>query len=115
MVDDLVQWLRQQLDNDERSAEIVDGLELGLPDAPEGHGPMFMSPEQYVNALGLLSGERIRADVAGKRRILDRHAECGTGHGYCDSRHRNTPACPDLLDVAATFAYRRSFRPEWLR
>ena len=62
---DLLQWLRQQLDIDEQAAEMVDGLRLDLPEPPAANEPgmVFMSPEQYVNATGVLSGDRIRAEI----------------------------------------------------
>ncbi|TDC33906.1 DUF6221 family protein [Micromonospora sp. KC213] len=79
----------------------------------------FMSAEQYLHAVGVRSGDRIRAEVHAKRRILDRHAECGTGQGYCDGGGHGrelddgTPACPDVLDLAAAFDRRPGYRAEW--
>lgn len=115
---DLLQWLRQQLDIDEQAAEMVDGLRLDLPEPPAANKPgmVFMSPEQYVNATGVLSGDRIRAEINAKRRILDRHAHCGTGRGYCDAGGHGrelddgTPVCLDVLDLAATFKQRPGYR-----
>jgi hypothetical protein len=120
-VTDLVDWVRQQLDVDERAAQMVDDLHLDLaaPPSGEGRAMVFMSPEQYVNATGLLSGARVRAEVAAKRRLLDRHADCGAGRGYCDGAgyggklDDGTPACPDILDLAATLDYRPGYRAEW--
>jgi hypothetical protein len=118
---DLAQWLRQQLDTDEQAADMVDGLKLDLAEPPSANGQamVFLSPERYVKAVGVLSGDRIRAEVNAKRRMLDRHADCGTGHGYCDGGGHSwepddgIPVCPDLLDLAATFDYRPGYRVEW--
>jgi hypothetical protein len=112
--DDLALWLRRQLDVDERAAQMVDDLHLDLAEPPpaDGRAMVFMSPEQYVNAAGVLSGDRIRAEVKAKRRILDRHAACGTDRGSCGGR-ANGSACPDVVDLAAMFEHRPGYRAEW--
>ena len=117
----LGRWLRQQIDVDEQVADLVDAVGPDLAEPPSGptEEMMFLAPEQYVNLTGVLSGDRIRAEVAAKRRMLARHADCGTGTGYCDGAGHGlrlgdgTPACPDLLDVAASYDYRRGYRGEW--
>lgn len=118
----LITWLREQLEVDLQAAEMVRylGLELPVPPAADGPTPVFMSPEQYVNATGVLSDHRIRANADAVLRIVDRHAHCGTGTGtgtgHCDGAARGrqpgdgTPGCPDLLDVAAMFAARPGYR-----
>lgn len=117
----LVRWLRHQLDIDEQAADMVAGLRLGLaaPPPADTQPLAFLSPEQYVNLTGVLSADRIRAEVHAKRRILDRHAACGTGDGHCDgARHEgrhdeDLPACADLFDLAAPFAHRAGSRAHW--
>jgi hypothetical protein len=100
---------------------MVDRLHLDLPEPPDANaqGMAFMSPEQYVKAVRVISGDRIRAEVDAKRRMLNRHALCGTGRGYCDEAVHGwvlddgTPACPDKLDLAAPFHQRPGYRSEW--
>jgi hypothetical protein len=57
---------------------------------------------------------RVLAEVQAKRRILERHAECGTGYGYCDDGGHGSPGgCADLKDAAAPYADHPDYRPEW--
>ncbi|MFI5930608.1 hypothetical protein [Actinoplanes sp. NPDC051494] len=108
----LVAWLREQLEIDVQAADTVDLLDLELPEPPPAvPGMVFMSPEEYVSLTGVLSGDRIRANAAALLRIVDRHAECGSGAGYCRGPLEDGAlGCPDLLDVAAMFTGRPGFR-----
>jgi hypothetical protein len=62
---------------------------------------------------------RVLAEVDAKRRILARHEQCGTGHGYCDDGGHGwrlddgTPVCGDKLDLTRPYADRPGYRSEW--
>jgi hypothetical protein len=61
---------------------------------------------------------RIRAECDAKRRIIERHRECGTGHGYCDDGGHGWGdglplGCADLADLAAPYADHPAYRQEW--
>jgi hypothetical protein len=60
---------------------------------------------------------RMRAECEAKRRIVARHASCGTGVGYCDDGGHgwsaDMPGCADLSDLAAVYADHSDYRTEW--
>lgn len=60
------------------------------------------------------------ADIAAKRRILARHAQCGSGIGYCDDGGHawdedDVPGggCPDVADLARPYASHPDYRADW--
>lgn len=66
--------------------------------------------------------KRARADIEAKRRTLERHAQCGSGNGYCDDGGHAWEAgeggetfggCADLLDLAAPWSDHRDYDPAW--
>ena len=111
-VDELIAFLRAQLDVDERAADMIDSLGLDLAEPPAlTQGMALMSPEQYVNASGVLSGDRFRADIEAKRRILDWLADCYAK--TLDGNWWTLEVVDALKAMAQPYAGRPGFRPEW--
>jgi len=54
----------------------------------------------------VVARSRLPADVAADRRGLERHRDCGTGHGFCDDgphgNDRGQP-CADFQDLALRY------------
>ena len=109
-MDDLVTWLRAQLDGDERliseyeaymaaRATEAGSYVLGLP-------PGWQSGEPFDT-------ERMRREVEAKRRILDEYeryaAERRRAMGGWESRKPS----PILVALALPYADRSGYRPEW--
>jgi hypothetical protein len=110
---EITEFIAVQFDEDEQWAECKhDSLNCDL-------GAL-----QFIGECSCGYPARVLADIAAKRRILARHssfdfpADEDDGPGdyawtpSCDHCHQPWP-CPDLLDLAAPFADRRGFRPEW--
>jgi uncharacterized protein DUF6221 len=57
--------------------------------------------------------ERICLEIEAKRRILARHTRCANGEGCCSGRTVGREFCDDMADLAAPYAGRPGFRPEW--
>ncbi|MGX4657090.1 DUF6221 family protein [Micromonospora sp. SCSIO 07396] len=122
-MDDLVTWLRAQLDDDEQAA-IGTGAtghpawRVVVTDAQSSPTP---AQAAHIERHGPW---RVMREVEANRRILDRHAsydfpadtEDGPGAyswtGRCDHCHEPWP-CPDLRDVASQYADRPGYREEW--
>jgi hypothetical protein len=120
-MDELVPWLRAQLDDDERVAReanpelgaVRSFLELITPEveADEAHIVRWDPP-------------RVLAEVEAKRRILDLHAESdfpydpddGPGDyswaAKCMTCYGDDP-CPTLRLLALPYAGREGYREEW--
>lgn len=49
------------------------------------------------------------------RKITDRHAECGSGYGYCDDGGHGIDGigCVTLLDIAAIWDDHPDYWPAW--
>jgi hypothetical protein len=62
------------------------------------------------------SPARVLAECEAKRRMVERHSECGRGWGYCDDGgHSWYPklGCGDLADLARPYSDHADYRPEW--
>lgn len=129
---DLIDWLRDRLDDDEETARVAAALTRS-PWANIGstvicadrfpvvsHGDGEQATAEHI---ALWDPARVLAEVAAKRRILDRHsksdfpADSDELGGYkwqahCDHCGHVCP-CPDLLDIVQPFAERPGFREEW--
>ncbi len=102
-VTDLVVWLRQQLDADDRYGKAI-------KDIPNGQ---VYDGERWVDIL--VGGEQVLRTVAGHRAILDLHGNYHRcvdlgGHGVWFPLGK---ACPTLLFVAAIYESRPGFDPSW--
>jgi hypothetical protein len=73
------------------------------------------SRRAYRGLLDAYDEDWILADIESKRRILARHAECGTGSGYCDDGGHDLGSlgCSDLLDLAAPFSDEPGYKEDW--
>lgn len=99
----LTDFLLARYAEDEKTADV---------DEQRGH----ISPDGYTRAL---------ADLAGKRRIVERHSHVETGivsdHGGQDEVHYcghcgmdlDEGDCPDLLDLAAPYVDHPDYDEEW--
>lgn len=109
-MDDLVTWLRAQLDDDEQMLRALDSTALNGIDSTAGWGA-----RAYI--------ERGLAEVDAKRRILDDVVDEASGldaqvDGEFRVGRRDTKAEPYLGDVlvrllAAPYADRPGYREEW--
>jgi hypothetical protein len=57
--------------------------------------------------------ERICLEIEAKRRSLARHARCANGEGCCSGRTVGREYCDDMADLAAPYAEKAGFKPEW--
>lgn len=105
----------------ERSTEHGSGLVIAadgvsLWDCEGASGLCMTAPT--ANHVARWDPTRVLAEVAAKRRILERHAQCGAGAGLCDHAHRRPVSiesgrCGTLRDLAAPYAGRPGFKPAW--
>ena len=93
MIDDLVTWLRGQLDRDEQTAR-------AMSHAIE-HLESRWSPA------------RLLADVASKRAILDLHSDQHDCIGSLDSTEWPPRPCPTLRTLTLPYRHHRGYREEW--
>jgi hypothetical protein len=128
VIDDLIAWLKAQLDEDERLArtaddEVVDWV--GSDTDEHGEPAAGQHIRRHLPT-------RVLADVAAKRAVLDEHAVLDNGTGKLDSRYcRRCFAIEgynaDVLDsgeglpvwcltvrlLAQAYADRPGYREEW--
>lgn len=108
-MDDLIAWLRVQLDDDERETRKL---------LVEARQPSYDWPD-----VERLCAERL-ADIDAKRRILDEHAvieppygwagwcsRCVDGDEVWDAATKSP--CPTVRLLALPYADRPGYRPEW--
>ncbi|MFC6017817.1 DUF6221 family protein [Plantactinospora solaniradicis] len=137
---DLIPWICAQLDEDERVALAVRDqrwvyrrsydnaadqtdhvLIIGDRAVGADFGDDPLRPTEAEHA-ALHDPARVLAEVAAKRRIIDRHqpieiidalycTHCGVLGGQ-RARDVNWP-CPEILDAAAPYADREGYREEW--
>lgn len=96
-MNDLVTWLRAQLDEDEA------GFDDGLGAPCEGKG-LHLWPE------------RAEAEVEAKRRILDLHQPERGGvfvDLWCQQCQRKEDPCPTVRLLALPYVDRPGYRQEW--
>lgn len=116
-MDELVAWLRVQLDNDERVARALQARGYGgiYPDGHSPEGDAFL--ERFDEA-------RVLAEVDAKRRLLAPHATGDFPHDpddgpgdyswteRCDGCGQETP-CQTLRLLALPYADQPGYREEW--
>ena len=133
MSDDLVMWLRTQLDEDERVARATTASSSGIWHITtggeirdsDGIGIVHTSarlPAAELEYIARHDPARALREVDAKRRILDRHGPIEIfGSMYCTycgmlggqrARDVNWP-CPEILDAALPYADRPGYRDEW--
>jgi hypothetical protein len=122
----LVEFLTARLDEDEQTARAatgkyrsptwrVDGDDETLLIYPDDGSTGFTFDGPIAPHIARHDPARVLADVAAKRRVLERHAECGTGYGYCDDGGHVVSGgpCPDLRDAVAPYADHPDYDAGW--
>lgn len=108
-MDDLVTWLRAQLDDDERKVAAMEREEKRVQTAPifQGHPPNWLAGVDIF-----VSSKRWRAETDAKRRILDLHSG---GTDPCDAHDAafRTIPCDTQRLLALPYAGREGYREEW--
>lgn len=73
--------------------------------------------DEYVRSL---PPDRTLRECEARRRIVERHKDCGLGYGYCDDGGKGIwreedggPSCADQMDLAATYSDHPDYRDEW--
>jgi hypothetical protein len=123
-VTDLVEFLRARLDNDASWALACTHRTGEMPQPFRAdHRKVFGGNDVVAETrsatlaqhIALHDPARVLHEVEAKRRILARHAECGTGSGYCDDGGHDLGSlgCSDLLDLAAPFAGEPGYKEDW--
>lgn len=115
-MDDLVAWLRAQLDDDERKVAAMEREQRRVQTAPifQGHPPNWLAGVDIF-----VSPKRWRADVDAKRRVLDlvelAHREYTSSLPYLRGQDRGyREAMVDVLrELAMAYADHPGYRDEW--
>jgi hypothetical protein len=128
----LTEFITARLDEDEAIAQAVanalarshwesDGHHVFAPARP-GRIELPITPgidAELTNHIARFNPARALRDIEAKRRILDRHRNCGHGVGYCDDGgggwelEDGTPVCSDKLDLAAIWSDHPDYQPDW--
>ena len=114
MADDLITWLRAQLDEDDRVARRVEPnqapVDLRAMVTREGSAPFL-----------IIDSARVLAEIDAKRRILDLHPpQQSNGRSYCDCMAEDGVIygewpCLTVRLLALPYAGREGYREEWCR
>ena len=124
---DLVQWLREQLDEDERIARAVedrsapwDGQWVADGDDAArtfnghvlfyGHGDRSLKPGLVAHVVEH-DPARVLREIEAKRQLVTLHSE-GSSELFC-SNCEHEPPCPTLRLLALPYADRPGYREEW--
>jgi hypothetical protein len=126
--EDLIDWLRAQIDDDEQIALAIDVKEWAedsswfkdmldpLPSQRrERPAWLPMITVEDVRHIARHDPARVLQEVEAKKRRLDRHrrvAADDTDWVACSHCHVTWP-CPDLIDDLLIFSGRPGFREEW--
>lgn len=107
MSEDLVTWLRAQIDEDERVACAA----VGAPSDP-GTIQDLPSSGPWSDFDTRFDPARVLAEVEAKRRILDEH---DPSHDPCDAHDAalRTITCDTVRLLALPYADREGWREEW--
>ncbi|MBZ6290395.1 hypothetical protein KVH30_02255 [Streptomyces olivaceus] len=122
-MDDLVQWLRAQLDGDERTARAADGELSAVFTRIGSFDPEMAADERHIMTH---QPARVLREIDAKRRTLERHTPHSSGTAdcsvHCERAHPGVQVCnhdgrrwpcPDALDLTAGYADRPGYRETW--
>jgi hypothetical protein len=110
---EMITWLRQQLDDDERVARAAKAEPWNF--YSDGH---YGAVAEFLNRWDPTDPARVLAEVEAKRRILDEHApdDADLERKYC-TRCGDWPTvewpCPTVRLLAQPYAGRDGWRDEW--
>jgi hypothetical protein len=114
VIGDLVAFVRARQDEAEAKANTLFFACRNpnwMPDFTGCGGPAAEAYWQHF------TGARMLRDVEVKRRIVERHEQCGTGVGYCDDGGQGIDGvgCAELLDLAAIDSDHWEYQAAWVR
>ncbi|MEU1410124.1 MULTISPECIES: DUF6221 family protein [unclassified Streptomyces] len=119
-MDDLVQWLRAQLDEDERIARAADGELSAVFTRVASFDPEMAADERHIMAHGPV---RVLRDIDVQRQLLALHAPGETGYVdgtvcmVCEDADVADEGpfypCKTLRLLALRYADRSGYREEW--
>lgn len=141
-MDDLVEWLRQQLDEDERVANGAAGPYPNWSASGGGVGQEGASgylatgpwdaglDDEVAEHIARWDPARVLREVEAKRRIMSIHRRpaqdewntgpfedrcdgCGSSGEFNDPNVRDINDCPELRAIAAVYSDRPGYREEW--
>ncbi|MCM1943163.1 DUF6221 family protein [Streptomyces sp. G3] len=133
-MDDLVQWLRAQLDDDERTARMAaeelgdgwyydDGFVLARrEDDMVATGSQDFLEREHGQHIARHDPSRVLREIDAKRQLLDLHSvggghECSTRDARGDIDHctwvMGSEACTTLRLLALPYTDRPGYRDEW--
>ncbi|MFI0268589.1 DUF6221 family protein [Streptomyces luteogriseus] len=123
-MDELVEWLRAQLDEDERiarAATLGPWVQSGIGDygwtvdfGRPGAGVETADTEQGLADADFIAAHnpaRVLREIDAKRQLLALHAEGSTDLFCAHCEHE--PPCPTLRLLALPYADRPGYREEW--
>jgi hypothetical protein len=107
---ELVEWLRAQLDEDERIAWDACGPGNRWYAAERG-GPIRTQEDRDAAHVEAWEPARVLREIDAKRRLLALHTE-GASELFC-AHCEHEPPCPTLRLLALPYANRPGYREEW--
>jgi len=124
---DLTEFLAARLDEDESAANGCMNcgrpIRRGATSTGYTHGRTggdwqgVRCPGKITGALPWPDPARVLREVEAKRRILERHRDCGSGVGYCDDGGHGSdgedPGCAEMEDLAAPYSDHPDYDPSW--
>ncbi|MFF9910630.1 DUF6221 family protein [Streptomyces sp. NPDC013457] len=122
-MDDLIAFLRARLGKDEQTARAhrqasahwyYDHMAHEVRDE-DNAGTVAFTQDRDGQHIARHDPARVLAEVDAKRRILERHAQCGSGIGRCDDGGHVSEgeACAEQIDLAAPYADHPDYKDKW--
>lgn len=129
MTDEFLQWLREQLDDDERTARAATdgpwttmGQRVLDPSPPSnrlgigmavGHAAASADYNETAEHIARHDPARVLREIEAKRQIVDLHGgNLNIDLTFCSHCEHAMP-CPTLLMLALPYADRPGYRDEW--
>jgi hypothetical protein len=122
-VDEFVEWLRAQLDEDERIARAttwegsgnkLDWELIASATIDVGGDEFYVGDRAIANHMMAWEPARVLREIDAKRRLLDEHALNGWACATCDTGEvEQVFPCPTLRILALPYADRPGYHEEW--